>query len=249
MRLAFAGWVASLVLPQPNNVVDTFATQPLAQPVVTVFSLPTTVSAPSSNSALLHEGVSLWLSDASNSGPSKADVALLRSAFAEFYGVNRNLEKSLDLLTQAIEAWQNQPPDERARLYRARGDCYILLAKAEAAAAAADYSQAINLIQGPGGSSADPEELPAALLGRARALKAQLVTSNPAGQQQLAQDGAADYRKALELTGYQEEAADAVEDIDGKLTAAFNLGKLYALFYAIFYFLLAELLRRLFLNR
>jgi tetratricopeptide (TPR) repeat protein len=84
----------------------------------------------------------------------------LREALASFYAVDRDVVKAEDLLSQAIEAWQRQAPDERAALYRVRGDCYMALLKPQEAQK--DYTMAINLLEGPGGDLADPSELPAA---------------------------------------------------------------------------------------
>lgn len=60
-------------------------------------------------------------------GPPTADeIKLLREAFATFYGVDRDLIKAENLLSQAIKSWDRQPPDERAGLFRVRGDCYMV---------------------------------------------------------------------------------------------------------------------------
>jgi len=149
-------------------------------------------------SSSLHEATSVWLSTAQ---PSADDVALLRKAFAAFYGTDRNLDESEKLLSQAIDIWQSQPPDELAGLYRVRGDCYVL--RADASKAASDYGKAIELIEGPGGSAADLAELPAAYLGRARALKSQLLGASPDAK--IAQQAASDYRKGLVLNGRQDD--------------------------------------------
>ena len=97
---------------------------------------------------------------AATAPPSQKDIQLLREAMATFYGVDRDVEKASVLLSQAIDAWQNQPPDEQAALYRVRGDCYMALL--DPPKAEQDYSVAIKLLQGPGGSLADPAELPSA---------------------------------------------------------------------------------------
>ena len=95
------------------------------------------------------------------SPPSQKEITLLREALASFYGVDRDLEKSEQLLTEAINAWQRQPPDEQAALYRVRGDCFM--AEVKPLDAEKDYTTAIKLLEGPGGVLADPAELPAAL--------------------------------------------------------------------------------------
>ena len=92
--------------------------------------------------------------------PSPKEVALLQEALATFYGVNRDVVKAQELLSQAIEAWQKQAPDEQAALYRVRGDCYMALLKPQEAQK--DYTMAIDLLEGPAGDLADPSELPAA---------------------------------------------------------------------------------------
>jgi tetratricopeptide (TPR) repeat protein len=92
--------------------------------------------------------------------PTPKEVALLREALATFYGVDRDVIKAQELLSQAIEAWQKQAPDERAALYRVRGDCYMALLKPQEAQK--DYTIAIDLLEGSGGDLADPSELPAA---------------------------------------------------------------------------------------
>jgi hypothetical protein len=100
---------------------------------------------------------------AAASPPTKEEVALLREAFAAFYGTtDRDPIKALDLLTQVLDAWQNQPADERAGLYRVRGDCYMALGRPNDAIT--DYGIAIDLLQKPGMlDNADPVELPASL--------------------------------------------------------------------------------------
>lgn len=178
MRFA-ASWILALVSP-PSPVI---------------YHQQQQVELLLAGSSHLSEGVSQWIAAAA---PSKADIQLLRQAFAEFYGVERDLEKSESLLSQVVELWQQQPPDELAGLYRVRGDCYTLMANA--AKATADYTKAIELIRGPEGDKADPSELPAALLGRARALKAQ-GSSLSVSQAKLA---AQDYRDALILSSREE---------------------------------------------
>jgi tetratricopeptide (TPR) repeat protein len=141
----------------------------------------------------LDAAASLWLSSA----PSNEDVTVLRQAFAEYYGVDRDLVKSEQLLSDALTRWQGQPPDELAGLYRVRGDCHMLLS--DAVKAASDYTQAIHLLQGPGGEKADPAELQAALLGRARAIKSQQgITAAQTSQ------SANDYKQSLQLSSREE---------------------------------------------
>jgi hypothetical protein len=78
--------------------------------------------------------------------PSQKEIDLLREAMASFYGVDRDLEKSEQLLTEAINAWQRQPPDEKAALYRVRGDCFMAQLKPQEAEK--DYTTTIDLLEG-----------------------------------------------------------------------------------------------------
>ena len=135
------------------------------------------------------------------SPPSQKEIALLREALASFYGVDRDLEKSEALLTEAIDAWQRQPPDEQAALYRVRGDCFMAELKPQEAEK--DYTTAINFLEGPGGELADKEELPAALLGRARAVRSEGVVSKEKSLQ-----ASKDYQKSLRLSSREEWDTD-----------------------------------------
>jgi len=173
-----------------------------------------TSSPETTRSSALQDGVTQWLSAATPAAvaepPSKADIQLLRSAFAEFYGVNRDLSKAQDLLSQTIAKWQQQPADERAGLYRVRGDCHMLLLNADAAWK--DYDQAVQLLQidlaGP--ANADPQELPASLLGRARAAKVLAVSQNDQTKKTTwAAQSAKDYQQALKLGSREDWETDA----------------------------------------
>lgn len=81
----------------------------------------------------LTEGITNYLlvppasaaSDTTPSPPTKSEIKLLRDAFSALYG-ERNPEKAEGLLTDAITAWERQNPDEKAALYRVRGDCYMV---------------------------------------------------------------------------------------------------------------------------
>jgi hypothetical protein len=63
--------------------------------------------------------------DSSPKPPTNDEIKLLRTAFGALYG-ERNPEKAEELITKAIAAWERQNPDERAALYRVRGDCYMV---------------------------------------------------------------------------------------------------------------------------
>jgi len=112
-----------------------------------------------------------WLLPPANAAtakePSESEIEVLREAFRLFYG-EKNAIDAEPLLNRAIEAWEKQPPDERAGLHRVRGDCYMRLS--DPSAAVADYSRAISLLETPEAKEkADPTEMPASRLGRARA--------------------------------------------------------------------------------
>lgn len=130
--------------------------------------------------------------------PSNGEVQLLRKAFATFYGVPRDAPAAEPLLSEAIQAWERQAPDERAGLYRVRGDCYMALLQADKAIT--DYTTAIDLLKGPGGEKADPSELPASILGRARAIRSLSTTAT----KEQALQGAKDYEEALILSSREE---------------------------------------------
>ena len=57
--------------------------------------------------------------------PTNEEIKLLRDALGAIYG-ERNPTKAEELLSKAIVAWERQPPDEKAALYRVRGDCYMV---------------------------------------------------------------------------------------------------------------------------
>ena len=66
--------------------------------------------------------------EASFKPPTNDEIKLLRTAFEALYG-ERNPVKGEELITKAISAWERQAPDERAALYRVRGDCYMVRKK------------------------------------------------------------------------------------------------------------------------
>lgn len=140
--------------------------------------------------------------------PSQKEIDLLREAMASFYGVDRDLEMSEQLLTEAINAWQRQPPDEKAALYRVRGDCFMAELKPQEAEK--DYTTTIDLLEGPGGNLADPSELPTALLGRARAVRSEGVVSKEKSLQ-----ASKDYQKSLRLSSREEWDTDQELEEDG----------------------------------
>ena len=100
-------------------------------------SMQRIIEQPSSNPAtlastsFLSQGVRDFLippafaADSKPKPPTNEEIKLLREALGTLYG-ERNPEKALELLTKAVASWERQPPDERAALFRVRGDCYMV---------------------------------------------------------------------------------------------------------------------------
>lgn len=96
--------------------------------------------------------------------PTAAEIKLLREAFASFYGTQRDPPRALELFNQVVEAWQRQPPDELAGIYRVRGD--VFMANLDANSAIQDYTKAIELLKNDAERpqpKADPTEFTASL--------------------------------------------------------------------------------------
>ena len=149
--------------------------------------------------------------------PSKEDIQLLRAAFAEFYGLNRDLPKSEQLLNQAIDRWQNQPADERAGLYRVRGDCYMAAAERRRRPAGLRSGRAA-APEGPG--AARPTPIPRSCPRACWAARApprcwRSPKDSPQQQRQWAARSAEDYRRALQLGSREDWDTDAERLEDG----------------------------------
>jgi tetratricopeptide (TPR) repeat protein len=169
-----------------------------------------------SPSSLLSEGISTWMiASAKPEPPSASDISKLQRAVAQFYGVDRDLVTSEQLLTEVIEIWKDQPLDEQAGLYRVRADCYMLLGQPEKALE--DYNKAITFLETKEGADAlDPNELPIALLGRARASKMLASSSTTtASSENYAKLAAIDYRRYLIATSREEWDTDMENIEDG----------------------------------
>jgi len=137
--------------------------------------------------------------------PTKDEIITLQKAFAAFYGAQRDPQAALPLLDESVQNFQRQPPDERAGLYRVRGDCKMALKNPTDAIE--DYSTAIELLRLPESKNkADPVELPASILGRARAIRS--LGTQATSQQ--AETAAKDYKEALVLNS--REDWDTVEE-------------------------------------
>lgn len=210
--MRFLSWTAAAFVSSTNyrksNDLPTICS--LVPSVVTELPPAAVVHQPES---VLLTGMQQWLVASASAAetaapPSQKEIALLREALATFYGVDRDLQKSEQLLTEAIDAWQRQPPDEKAALYRVRGDCF--LAELKPQDAEKDYTTAITLLEGPGGELADKEELPAALLGRARAIRSEGVVSKEKSLQ-----ASKDYQKSLRLSSREEWDTDQEMEEDG----------------------------------
>ncbi|KAL7538886.1 hypothetical protein ACHAXR_011699 [Thalassiosira sp. AJA248-18] len=103
--------------------------------------------------------------------PTEEEIKQLQNAFGAFYGNSRDVPKAYELLSKCINIWEgtHQGGDEIAGLYRVRGDVNMELFQTKEAEA--DYAKAIQYLEGPDGDMADPSELPASRLGRARAVR------------------------------------------------------------------------------
>ena len=125
----------------------------------------------SSSSSEISSSVVLASTGGPDRPPSQDEIQMLQKAFAAFYGSERDVKLANDLFTQTIDVWERtmQSGDETAGLYRVRGDVNMELF--HSMEAESDYGRAIQLLQGPDGPKADPEELPASLIGRARAIR------------------------------------------------------------------------------
>lgn len=176
---------------------------------LTTISTPTSSSSSSTMSHQLSDSIVAWYqnnlgvpaasaAETKAAPPTKEEISLLRNAFAAFYGAARDPEVSEKLLSEAIQAWQRQPADEQAGLYRVRGDCYMALLRP--LDAISDYSKSLTLLDTPDGKNADPAELPAALLGRARAIRSLHTTATPEQRKMAVQD----YEEALKLASREE---------------------------------------------
>ena len=162
----------------------------------------------------LMAGIKEWMlpsANAAETGPTNAQIELLRKAFAALYNEGGSPETALPLLDQAVDAWSNQAVDEKAGLYRVRGDCHLRLF--QTAEAMKDYSKAIDLLEGPDGDLADPAERPAARLGRARAIMS--VKGNMQLTKSSAQMAAEDYRISLKLSSREDWDTDEENVQDG----------------------------------
>lgn len=167
-------------------------------------------------SGSLAKGVREWLVPSANAaieGPTNEQIDLLRRAFAALYNEGGSPEVALPLLNDVVEAWAKQPADERAGLYRVRGDCHLRLLQMKDAVK--DYTTAIELLDGPDGDLADPSERPAARLGRARAIMSVKGDNKLPVDKVSAKMAVDDYTLALKLSSREEWDTDEENITDG----------------------------------
>ena len=217
-------------LLQGVNVVEAFNVIPATSSHDTIHVLGHVIHSsplPESVSNQVSTGINTWWMASSDAGygnpasvlaavvpPSDEDVALLRSAFAEMYrplkSGQRDYDKAYNLLSSAIVRWEGQPDDERAGLYRVRGDCNMIRPGVTrssvdlANGALSDYDTAVALLQKPDVRKlADPQEYSSSLLGRARAGKSlsNMKDMKKEEQKRYAKSAAEDYRAALIALG------------------------------------------------
>eukprot|EP00587_Corethron_hystrix_P004581 CAMPEP_0113309556 /NCGR_PEP_ID=MMETSP0010_2-20120614/7550_1 /TAXON_ID=216773 ORGANISM="Corethron hystrix, Strain 308" /NCGR_SAMPLE_ID=MMETSP0010_2 /ASSEMBLY_ACC=CAM_ASM_000155 /LENGTH=408 /DNA_ID=CAMNT_0000164827 /DNA_START=104 /DNA_END=1330 /DNA_ORIENTATION=+ /assembly_acc=CAM_ASM_000155 len=173
------------------------------------------------SSESLSGGISRWISDISivlpanaasdPSPPTNEEVKLLQDAFAALYGVPRDLDRAQSLLSQVIKLWGTQPSDERAALYRVRGDCYLKMQRPSYAIP--DFTQALELLndKSPAASKADQSEISAAYLGRARAYQSTQMRStlSPSEYDAVAED----YATYLKLSAREEDFPETEREL------------------------------------
>jgi tetratricopeptide (TPR) repeat protein len=223
MKLSLSAFITIVATTSTiTNTVEAFA--PIPMPAASVELTTVTQQQPQNAlskipqiSSSLTEGIANFIippanaAEASPKPPTNGEIKLLRDAFSVLYG-ERNPEKAEPLLNQVVDAWERQAPDERAALYRVRGDCYMELLKAEDAAK--DYTIAIDFLNGPGGNKADPEELPAATLGRGRAMRSIANSGTKLSIEQYKQISN-DYQTSLRLSSREEWDTDEENEADG----------------------------------
>jgi phage gp37-like protein len=148
--------------------------------------------------------------------PSEDDIKLLNQAMDAY---NRKDPTTIDLLTKVLMLWKDQPSDELAALYRLRADAQMRSGNANLAKL--DYSQAIDLLTTTpaGRDNADPNELPTAYLGRARAARSMTTgasTNVPISSRlELSMAAAKDYQMSLRLSSREEWDTNEELEEDG----------------------------------
>ncbi len=149
---------------------------------------------------------SMWLSAAGV--PSEENIQLLQRAMNAVYQ-ERDGVKADDLLTQTIEVWEErkQPADEVSALYRVRAAVRMDFTN-QPQKALNDYNIALDLLEkNPAAKkAADPSELPAIRLGRARAIRSSYLSNdNNNDDKSLYGQAVEDYKQAFLLTARYED--------------------------------------------
>lgn len=158
----------------------------------------------------MESSIQNWMSLTIATAPTQDEIKLLQDALGVFYN-EKDYKKAEMLLNNVIDVWQRQSSDEKAALYRIRGDCYMELDILDSAIR--DYAESITLLQTPEAKKlADPNELPTSYLGRARAIRSLPKQS----QTPLLQTAISDYEKYLILTArdgqYMDNDEERIED-------------------------------------
>jgi len=166
-----------------------------------------------SSSNMMEKSINNWIQSSSSSltiassiqPPTQDEIKLLNEALSSFYN-EKDYKKAETLLTKTIHAWQRQSSDEKAALYRIRGDCYMELDDM-INEAIQDYSESITLLQTPESLKlADPNELPTSYLGRGRAIRSLPKTEQTMSK--LLQIAINDYEQYLILTARDSQYMD-----------------------------------------
>lgn len=158
----------------------------------------------------MESSIQNWMSLTIATAPTQDEIKLLQDALGVFYN-EKDYKKAEMLLNNVIDVWQRQSSDEKAALYRIRGDCYMELDILDSAIR--DYAESITLLQTPEAKKlADPNELPTSYLGRARAIRSLPKQS----QTPLLQTAISDYENYLILTArdgqYMDNDEERIED-------------------------------------
>ena len=73
----------------------------------------------------MESSIQNWISLTIATAPTQDEIKLLQDALGVFYN-EKDYKKAEMLLNNVIDVWQRQSSDEKAALYRIRGDCYMV---------------------------------------------------------------------------------------------------------------------------
>jgi len=192
-------------IPFTRNSKNTLHLIPMHAPAIEITTPKLEISPTQMESSIQN-----WMSLTIATAPTQDEIKLLQDALGVFYN-EKDYKKAEMLLNNVIDVWQRQSSDEKAALYRIRGDCYMELDILDSAIR--DYAESITLLQTPEAKKlADPNELPTSYLGRARAIRSLPKQS----QTPLLQTAISDYEKYLILTArdgqYMDNDEERIED-------------------------------------